>query len=73
MKRAWKAPGKVRQREATGAAGAGAAFTGAVGVIIVCIATTAAAIGDVIVAFFVNRFCFESLTLYPNCTNRQTL
>merc|ERR1719452_211073 len=68
MKRAWKAPRQVRQREATGAAGAGVAITMAVGVIIVCIATTAAAI-DVMGAFFVNRFCFESLTLYPNCTN----
>merc|ERR1719154_261595 len=57
MKRAWKAPRQVRQREATGAAGAG-------------VAITAAAIGDVMGAFFVNRFCFESVTLYPNCTNR---
>ena len=73
MKRAWKAPRQARQREATGAAGATDSITGAVGADIVCHATTAAAIEDVMLAFIVNRFCFESLTLYPNYFNRQTI
>ena len=71
MKRAWKAPSQVRQREASGVAGATDSITGDVRADIVCHATTLVvhAAQDVMVALVVNRFCFESLTLYPNYFN----
>ena len=66
---------QIRQREASGAAGATDSIPGAVGADIVCHATTLVvhAAQDVMLSLDVNRFCFESLTLYPNYFNRQTI
>ena len=52
MKRVWKAPSQVRQREATGDTGATTTLCGVEDADIVCTATTAA-IEDVMLAFIV--------------------